>query len=78
MCLNYSLWVLYQVKLFELSMLSPTNIKRLDNAFVAYIAALLDQAGVWNVLWGNYLLSVFGVPTYVEVSQPYCTAQASL
>ena len=59
-------------------MLPPTNPKGLEGAFVAHIASLIDQAGIWNVLWGNYLLSIFGVPTYVEVSQPYCTAQASL
>ena len=64
----------YTSEAARLAMLLPTNFKRLDDAFVAHIASLLDQAGIWNVLRGNHFLSIFGVPTYVEVSQPYCTA----
>lgn len=40
----------------------------LDNDLVASISLLLDKAGVPNLLWGNYLLTVYGVPTIVDVS----------
>lgn len=39
----------------------------LDNNLVASVACLLDSAGVPNHLWGNYLLTVYGVPTIVDV-----------
>lgn len=42
----------------------------LDNNLVAGIARILDEAGIPSVLWGNYLLSVFGVPTSVDVGSP--------
>ncbi|KAB8266146.1 hypothetical protein BDV32DRAFT_134184 [Aspergillus pseudonomiae] len=38
----------------------------LDNDLVALMSSLLDKAGVPNLLWGNYLLSVYGVPTIVD------------
>jgi hypothetical protein len=34
---------------------------------VASLATLLNEAGVENVLWGNSLLSIYGVPTIVMV-----------
>ena len=47
----------------------------LDDELVANIAQILDEAGVPSILWGNYLLTVLGVPTVVEVgslqSRPY-------
>lgn len=42
----------------------------LGNNLVAGIARILDEAGIPSVLWGNYLLSVFGVPTIVDVGSP--------
>ncbi|KAB8255420.1 hypothetical protein BDV32DRAFT_112527 [Aspergillus pseudonomiae] len=38
----------------------------LDNDLVASISLLLDKARVPNLLWGNYLLTVYGVPTIVD------------
>ena len=40
----------------------------LNNNLVASIAYILDEANVPNVLWGNYLLTIFGVSTVVDVS----------
>ena len=40
----------------------------LDNMLVAMIARLLDNARIPNVLWGNYLLTIYGVPSVVDVS----------
>ena len=39
----------------------------LDDKLVAMISKTLASAGVPNVLWGNYLLTVYGVPTIVDV-----------
>lgn len=39
----------------------------LDNKFVAKISQILNAAGVPNLLWGNYLLTVYGVPTIIDV-----------
>lgn len=41
--------------------------QRLDNSLVASTSQLLDAAGVPSLLWGNYLLTVYGVPTFVDV-----------
>lgn len=38
-----------------------------DNNFVARISQILNAAGVPNLLWGNYLLTVYGVPTIIDV-----------
>ncbi|KAF3394146.1 hypothetical protein F1880_005527 [Penicillium rolfsii] len=38
----------------------------LDDKFVARVSQVLNAAGVPNLLWGNYLLSVYGVPTITE------------
>lgn len=43
------------------------NGQRLDNDLVMSISCVLDAAGVPNLLWGNYLLTVYGVPTIVDV-----------
>jgi len=40
----------------------------LDYDLVANIACLLDHASIPNVLWGTYLLNVYGVPTIIDVS----------
>ncbi|PYI31704.1 hypothetical protein BP00DRAFT_343229 [Aspergillus indologenus CBS 114.80] len=40
--------------------------QKLDNNLVGSIASLLNAAGVPNLLWGNYLLTVYGVPTIVD------------
>lgn len=40
----------------------------LDTKLVAEISSLLDSAGVLHLLWGNYLLTIYGVPTVVDVS----------
>jgi hypothetical protein len=42
--------------------------QNLDNDLVSSISSLLDSIGVPNLLWGNYLLTVYGVPTIVDVS----------
>lgn len=42
--------------------------QKLDNELVASISRLLDAAGVPNLLWGNYMLTLYGVPTIVDVS----------
>lgn len=39
----------------------------LDRKLVATISSMLTSAGVPNILWGNYLLTVYGVPTIVDV-----------
>ena len=39
----------------------------LDNRLVASAAAVLDAAQVPFVLWGNYMLTVFGIPSVVNV-----------
>ena len=41
--------------------------QELDNNLVESISSLLDAAGVPNLLWGNYLLTIYGVPTIVNV-----------
>ncbi|KAK2762063.1 hypothetical protein FQN54_001070 [Arachnomyces sp. PD_36] len=38
----------------------------LDNNLVSSVACILDEANVPNVLWGNYLLTTYGVPTIVD------------
>ncbi|KAI5301691.1 hypothetical protein KEM56_001457 [Ascosphaera pollenicola] len=46
---------------------SPLAAKRyLDNDLVSSIARHLNSIGVPNLLWGNYLLTVYGVPTVVN------------
>jgi hypothetical protein len=50
-----------------ISDLNPAEWK-LDNELVSSIASLLNSTGVPSLLWGNYLLSVYGVPTIIDVS----------
>ncbi|KAJ5702896.1 hypothetical protein N7488_010444 [Penicillium malachiteum] len=38
----------------------------LDARLVAVISGIFTSAGVPNTLWGNYLLTVYGVPTIVD------------
>ncbi|KAL2812502.1 hypothetical protein BJX63DRAFT_396506 [Aspergillus granulosus] len=40
--------------------------QRLDRNLVASISSLLDDVNIPNLLWGNYLLTVYGVPTIVD------------
>ncbi|OJJ50089.1 hypothetical protein ASPZODRAFT_1104119 [Penicilliopsis zonata CBS 506.65] len=40
--------------------------QQLDNDLVILIASLLNAANVPNILWGNYLLTIYGVPTVVD------------
>ncbi|CAP91518.1 Pc13g04490 [Penicillium rubens Wisconsin 54-1255] len=42
--------------------------QQLDNDLVTSISCLLDAADIPNLLWGNYLLTIYGVPTVVDVS----------
>ncbi|KAL2779871.1 hypothetical protein BJX66DRAFT_321009 [Aspergillus keveii] len=42
--------------------------QQLDSDLVTSISSLLDDVKVPNLLWGNYLLTVYGVPTVVDVS----------
>lgn len=39
----------------------------LDDKLVTRICQILNFASVPNLLWGNYLLTVYGVPTITEV-----------
>ncbi|KAL4868998.1 hypothetical protein BDV12DRAFT_185556 [Aspergillus spectabilis] len=39
---------------------------KLDNDLVTSISSLLDAVKVPNLLWGNYLSTVYGVPTIVD------------
>ena len=41
--------------------------QELDENLVAAIAASFDGAGIDNVLWGDCLLTVFGVPSGLDV-----------
>ena len=49
----------------------------LSQELVAAVAYHLDSEGVPNVLWGNYLLTAFGVPSIVAVrySFPLCLVE---
>ncbi|CAG8380372.1 hypothetical protein CBS147333_9308 [Penicillium roqueforti] len=40
--------------------------QKLGNDLVSSISSLLDSINVPNLLWGNYLLTVYGVPTIVD------------
>jgi hypothetical protein len=42
--------------------------QQLDSDLVTSVSSLLDYINVPNLLWGNYLLTVYGVPTVVDVS----------
>lgn len=41
--------------------------KLLEGKLVARFCQILNFAGVPNVLWGNYLLTIYGVPTITDV-----------
>ncbi|KAJ5742469.1 uncharacterized protein N7511_011488 [Penicillium nucicola] len=43
-----------------------TQAHTLDERLVATISSIFTSAGVPNTLWGNYLLTVYGVPTIVD------------
>lgn len=45
----------------------PVEAESLDGKFVARISQILNDAGVPNLLWGNYLLTVYGIPTIIDV-----------
>lgn len=46
----------------------PNSRRRLDgNARVASAAAALDAAKIPHVLWGLYPLTIYGIPTVVNV-----------
>lgn len=38
-----------------------------DQDFVKSISQILSDAGVPSVLWGDYLLTVYGVPSVIGV-----------
>ncbi|KAA8641637.1 uncharacterized protein ATNIH1004_011773 [Aspergillus tanneri] len=42
--------------------------QKLNDELVTSISRLLNTAGVPALLWGNYLLTIYGVPTIVDVS----------
>lgn len=46
---------------------SRIEAQSLDDELVATISRTLISAGVPNIMWGNYLLTVYGVPTIVDV-----------
>lgn len=43
------------------------DLPPLDNGLVASAAARLDAASVPHLLWGHYMLTIFGIPTIVDV-----------
>jgi hypothetical protein len=44
-----------------------SELPPLDDRLVASAAARLDAAEIPHVLWGNYMLTIFGIPTVVNV-----------
>jgi len=44
-----------------------SKLPPLDDRLVASVAARLDAAKIAHVLWGNYMLTVFGIPAIVNV-----------
>lgn len=44
----------------------------LSEEFISTITASLDAANVENVLWGDCLLIIFGVPSGLDVGEPQC------
>jgi len=44
-----------------------SELPPLDDRLVASAAAKLDAAKIPSVLWGNYMLTIFGIPTVVNV-----------
>jgi hypothetical protein len=42
--------------------------QKLSNDLVSSISSLLDLIGVPTLLWSNYSLTVYGVPTIVDTS----------
>jgi hypothetical protein len=46
----------------------PVEAESPDGSFVASISQILNDASIPNLLWGNYLLTVYGVPTIIDVS----------
>ena len=42
----------------------------LDNNLVTNSSGILNSACILNLLWSNYLLTIYGVPTFVDVSIP--------
>ena len=49
------------------------NTSLIDEHLVASISQILTDDGVPCVLWGNYLLTIYGVPSIVDV----CFIQSS-
>lgn len=47
------------------------NGQPLDHGLVANISSVLESAGVPNLLWDDCLLTVYGVPTIVNVSSTF-------
>lgn len=44
------------------------NVAVVDEKLVASISRILTRNEIPCVLWGNYLLTVYGVPSIVDVS----------
>jgi len=44
------------------------NGQKFDHELVAEISSRLDCVGVPHILWDNYLLTIYGVPTIASVS----------
>lgn len=57
--------------LFTLSILAIMvdilDKNKLGGKLVMRFCQILNSAGVPNVLWGNYLLTIYGVPTITDV-----------
>lgn len=51
------------------------NGQEFGHELVAAISSRLDSVGVPNILWDDYLLTVYGVPTIVNVSTVHNTRQ---
>jgi hypothetical protein len=54
-------------------MADASDDDKLCGKLVMKFCQILDSAGVPNVLWGNYLLTIYGVPTITDV----CTCFSS-
>ncbi|KAJ5940109.1 hypothetical protein N7516_000277 [Penicillium verrucosum] len=54
----------------------------LDDKLVATVSGMLISAGVPNILWGNYLLTIYGIPAigvaFVVADDLTATASSSL
>lgn len=47
----------------------PFDLRQaMEPQLVADVASVLDAEGIPHVLWGTWLLALYGVPTVIDVS----------